>query len=111
MGDHARVPPWKVFTTPDGLRLVGIGAEDGGGILDCGYGVWAGNDAEGIANAEMVVKAVNNHEALVKALEQCGADFATRPGSVMECAAQINNEFQRRMEIASEALQVLVEGK
>jgi hypothetical protein len=61
--------PWRVFTTTDGRKLVGIGADDGQGILDCGFGVWAWNDAEGIANADLVVKAVNNHDALVRCLE------------------------------------------
>ena len=60
--------PWRVFKTTSGLKLVGVGGQDGQGILDAGYGVWAWDDPEGIANAEMVVTAVNNHEALVEAL-------------------------------------------
>lgn len=68
MSEHTKTP-WKVFTTTDGRKLVGIGAENGEGILDCGFGVWAWNDAEGIANANLVVKAVNSHDALMTALE------------------------------------------
>jgi hypothetical protein len=67
MAEHTPTP-WRVFKTTDGRKLVGVGAQDGQGILDAGYGVWAWDDAEGIANAELVVKAVNNHEALVAAL-------------------------------------------
>jgi len=58
MTEHTPTP-WKVFTTPDGRKLVGIGAENGEGILDCGFGVWAWDDPAGIANANLVVKAVN----------------------------------------------------
>lgn len=60
--------PWRVFATTDGRKLVGIGAQDGGGILDAGFGVWAWNDAEGIANAELVVRAVNAHDEMLAAL-------------------------------------------
>ena len=62
--------PWRVFTNPDGTKLVGIGDQEGQGILDCGFGVWSWNDAEGVANANLVVKAVNSHDALVKKLEE-----------------------------------------
>ncbi len=61
--------PWRVFTNPDGTKLVGIGARDGQGILDCGFGVWAWNYPEGIANANLVVEAVNNHADLLNKLE------------------------------------------
>ena len=61
--------PWRVFTTPDGRKIVGVGDKDGQGILDRGFGVWAWNDAEGIANAELVVRAVNSHDDLVAALK------------------------------------------
>lgn len=61
--------PWRVFTTSDGLKLLGVGDSEGGGILDSGFGVWSWMHAEGIANAELVVRAVNNHGALLKALE------------------------------------------
>jgi hypothetical protein len=60
--------PWKVFTTPDGLKLVGIGSEDGGGICDAGFGVWSWKDAEGIANANLIVRAVNSHANMLAAL-------------------------------------------
>lgn len=62
--------PWRVFTTQDGRKLVGIGSQEGEGILDCGFGVWAWDDAEGIANANLVVAAVNSHAALQARAEQ-----------------------------------------
>lgn len=65
--------PWRVFKSKSGTKLVGIGGQDGVGILDAGFGVWSWNDPEGIANAEMVVKAVNNHDKLVKALSESRA--------------------------------------
>lgn len=61
--------PWRVFKSKDGTKLVGIGGKDGMGILDAGFGVWAWDDPEGIANAELVVRAVNSHEKLVNALK------------------------------------------
>jgi hypothetical protein len=82
MSGHSKTP-WRVFTTPDGLKLVGIGNQEGEGILDCGFGVFSWNDPEGIANANMVVKAVNSHDALVKALQKIADlppfDKAMRP--------------------------------
>lgn len=68
MSEHTKTP-WRVYTTKSGLKIVGIGAANGEGILDAGFGVWSWNDPEGIANANMVVKAVNNHEMLVQALK------------------------------------------
>lgn len=70
MDEHTKLP-WKVFTTTDGRKLVGIGSEEGEGILDCGFGVWAWNDPAGIANANLIVNAVNSHDHLVKALDEC----------------------------------------
>lgn len=78
-------------------------------IVDCqatykrGQGYLA-KCSERDANAALIVRAVNNHDALVKALEQCGADFITRPGTVASCAQEVGNEFQRRLEIARAAL-------
>lgn len=63
--------PWKVFTTPDGLKVVGIGSEDGGGICDAGFGIWAWKEPEGLANAELIVRAVNCHDELLAALKTC----------------------------------------
>lgn len=85
-GVPAHTPtPWRVFTTPDGRKLVGIGDQDGQGILDCGFGVWSWQDPEGVANAGLVVRAVNNHDALVSALTDtlceltaCASQLAAR---------------------------------
>lgn len=67
MAEHSDLP-WRVFTTEDGLKLVGIGKEDGEGVLDAGFGVWAWDDPQGVANAKLVVRAVNAHDKLVAAL-------------------------------------------
>ena len=49
---NAHTPtPWRVFTTPDGRKLVGIGGTEGQGVLDAGFGVWSWQDAEGVAYA------------------------------------------------------------
>jgi hypothetical protein len=67
--------PWRVYKNPDGTKLVGIGGKDGQGILDSGFGVWAWDDPEGIANAEMVVRAVNAHDALVNAMKEAADEI------------------------------------
>jgi len=54
--------PWRVFKTTDGRKYIGVGAESGDGILDAGFGVWSWNDAEGIANAELIVALVNAYD-------------------------------------------------
>lgn len=69
--------PWRVFTTTDGRKIVGIGDQEGQGILDRGFGVWSWNDAEGIANADLVVEAVNSHAALTSRGEEL--EKALRP--------------------------------
>jgi hypothetical protein len=61
--------PWKVFITPDGLRLVGIGAENGEGICDAGFGIWSWDHPDGIANANLIVRAVNSHAQMFAALK------------------------------------------
>lgn len=61
--------PWRVFTTKDGLKLIGVGDADGQGILDSGFGVWSWMHADGIANAELAVRAVNSHDDMLKALK------------------------------------------
>lgn len=61
--------PWKVFTSPDGLKLVGIGSVEGEGICDAGFGVWRWNDAEGVQNADLIVRAVNSHADMLAALK------------------------------------------
>jgi hypothetical protein len=67
MAEHTKLP-WRVFLNKDGTRLVGVGDKDGQGILDAGFGVWAWDDPEGIANAELVVKCVNAYPDLVRML-------------------------------------------
>jgi hypothetical protein len=61
--------PWKVFTSPDGLLVVGIGTLEGEGVCDAGFGVWRWNDGEGIANAHFIVRAVNSHADMLAALK------------------------------------------
>lgn len=67
--ESASSRPWRVFKSTDGRKLIGIGDEDGGGILDAGFGVWSWNHAEGIANAELAVRAVNSHDDILAALK------------------------------------------
>jgi hypothetical protein len=69
MSEHSPLP-WRVFTHPSGTKLVGVGGKDGQGILDAGFGVWAWEDPQGMANAALIVRAVNAHAQLVAALEE-----------------------------------------
>jgi hypothetical protein len=64
MSEHTPTP-WRIFTNPDGTKLVGIGGQDGEGILDAGFGVWAWDDPQGMANAALIVRAVNAHAQLI----------------------------------------------
>lgn len=59
--------PWKVFRSNKGT-YIGIGESEGGGVCDAGFGVWR-SGKERDANAELIVRAVNAHDDLVKALE------------------------------------------
>lgn len=49
-------------------------------------------------------------KVLTKALELCAAPFSTSPGTVAQCQTEIGVEFQRRMDIAGEALRSAVGG-
>ncbi|TXN40512.1 hypothetical protein [Methylobacterium sp. WL7] len=49
--------PWRVFTTPDNTKIIGIGDRDGEGIADCGFGVWRGGSEEARANALLMAAA------------------------------------------------------
>ena len=72
MGDKSTPTPWKVFTTPDGTKVVGIGELTGEGVADAGFGIWR-DGAEAMANAALIVKAVNRDhlfDELVEALEE-----------------------------------------
>ena len=48
--------PWRVFTTPDGRKLIGIGDVEGAGVTDCGFGLWGSGD-ELHANARLIAAA------------------------------------------------------
>jgi hypothetical protein len=67
MSEKHTPTPWRVFTSKDG-RYLGVGEETGDGILANGYGMWRDGD-EAIANAALIVRAVNSHAELVAALE------------------------------------------
>jgi len=49
--------PWRVFTSPRGTKIIGIGTLDGDGITDCGFGVWRGGSDEAMANARLIAAA------------------------------------------------------
>jgi len=44
-----------------------------------------------------------------RALDECADDFSTPPGTVMDAARSIQNEFARRMEVAGTALAALTD--
>lgn len=46
----------------------------------------------------------NKLDAATIALEQCAADWSSKPGTVMSAAAEAQAEFQRRMQIAADDL-------
>lgn len=53
--------PWRVFMTPDGNRVAGIGEAGGEGVADAGFGLWRdGPEAE--ANARLIAAAPETHE-------------------------------------------------
>ena len=55
--------PWKLFTTPDGGRIVGIGDVNAEGVTDCGFGLWR-DGPEMMANAQLIAAAPDLLEAL-----------------------------------------------
>jgi hypothetical protein len=61
--------PWKVFTNTGGDKIIGIGELNGGGVADCGFGVWRGGDAEALANALLIASAPDLYEALQQAAD------------------------------------------
>ena len=58
MADKSTPRPWKVFTTLDGTKVVGIGELTGDGVVDGGFGIWR-DGIEAVANARLIVRAVN----------------------------------------------------
>ena len=58
MPDKSTPTPWKVFATPDGTKVVGIGELTGEGVAGAGFGLWRDGD-EAMANAALIVRAVN----------------------------------------------------
>jgi hypothetical protein len=56
--------PWRVFTTPDNSKVIGIGERTGDGIADCGFGVWRGGSEEARANAQLMAAAPDMLAAL-----------------------------------------------
>ena len=61
------------------------------------------NDHADTAISDMQELRAEN-ERLRAALSECAADFETQPGTAMTCQIDINNEFQRRLNLAVEAL-------
>jgi len=44
-----------------------------------------------------------------KALEECASSYATPPGTIASCSDHIAREFQRRMQVAADALACLAQ--
>jgi hypothetical protein len=63
--------PWRIFTTMDGTKLIGIGDSNGEGIIDAGFGVWREGDPEAIANARLIAAAPDLVDALEELLDAC----------------------------------------
>lgn len=61
--------PWRVFTTRDGNKIIGIGEATGEGIVDCGFGIWRGGDEEALANANLISSAPDLYD-LVKLFQR-----------------------------------------
>lgn len=64
--------PWKVFTTTDGRKVVGVGEMTGDGITDCGFGVWRQGSDECLANARLIAAAPDLLAALLAYHEHFG---------------------------------------
>jgi hypothetical protein len=60
--------PWKVFTSTDGQKLIGVGATNGQGITDSDFGIWSWDDPEGKANALLIAAAPDLLAALKRLL-------------------------------------------
>ncbi len=60
-------------------------------------------DAISEKNAELTRLRAQNAEMLA-ALKECGADWSSSPGTVMSAQIEINQEFQRRLNIAATAV-------
>jgi hypothetical protein len=66
--------PWKVYLAKTGFHVIGIGASDGMGITDGGFGVWGGGDAESLANATLIAASPELLSALVECVDALTAD-------------------------------------
>jgi hypothetical protein len=60
--------PWRVFMSPSGHKVVGIGEGTGDGIADCGFGIWRHGRPEHLANAHLIAAAPDLYAA-IEALE------------------------------------------
>ena len=56
------------------------------------------------AYADGYAAAQHEIERLRAALTECGADWSSKPGTVIGAATELSAEFQRRMQIATNAL-------
>lgn len=66
MNEHTPLP-WKVYrASNEAGSLLGVGsAETGVGVTDARGGIWQWEDAEGIANANLIITAVNERPTLL----------------------------------------------
>ena len=98
--------PWKVYTTTDGGKVIGIGeALTGEGVTDPRGGLW-GDPDEAKANAAFIVLAVNSHTELKEALaDLLGAD------EKMQVAIGGNPIYVDRFLAKARALLTKIEGE
>ena len=78
--------PWKVFTSTDGMKLLGVGqAKTAEGITDYRGGIWNWDDKEGIANARRIVACVNACKAIgIEVLERRGLGYLAGLSALLE---------------------------
>ncbi len=76
--------PWRCYMTTNGGKLIGIGDAEGGGVADCGFGLWR-DGKERAANARRIAN-VPLMEAYILAQAE---ESDGRPCSMDVFAAQL----------------------
>ena len=110
--------PWRVFTTSDGGRIIGIGDDEAGGVTDARFGLWRdGNEQK--ANARRIARLPDleaGYLALATQLAErdaelarvrVGLDAAQKTGETYRIANR--NNFAR-IAALTEALAIYADG-